>query len=1163
MIGLVRRGYKIMESIVSSNLIELFDEVGVFKGIDASSSMLCGADRSYKVLFTLNMFAKNNKSVIFVCQNDYEAKRYYSEFVKYLSEDEVLYYPKEPIYFTFADSFSTELTKQRLKLEHLARGDEKKIILTSIWAMSEKRLFAKKDRQFTISLGESLDQKDLVDRLISFGYTREDLTEAEGQFSVRGGLVDLFSPMQAYPCRLEFFGDEIDSIREYNPDTQISINKMESAFVGACTTLLVDEEMKDKMLTAMREDAKKSLARIKDEKQRLDAEENSKELFSKLELNENELFRLGYVYLKRDMYSVLELFNDCHVILSETGQLKTNYENTKKSVMRDFTMLLEGGLAYRKQKDIFYSYEQIIKLIESCGFTALSCIDQSAPQIHLREKINVSCIDSISFNGNIQIAIKQIGSYLQSGYKTIVCYENDSQKKALENLFEAYSLKLSSKLGFGKLSIREAKIMSGCDFVSEKIYLLAYSDIVREGEKKKEVTKAKRTKEEFFSDIALGDYVVHENYGIGRYAGIHQLTLEGITKDHVKIEYASEDTLYVSTEHMDLISKYIGEGDAQPKLNKLSGNDWANTKRKASNTVKELASEYIKMYAERQNAKGYMFSEDNSWQYEFESAFEYEPTIDQINSIDEIKKDMQSSVPMDRLLCGDVGYGKTEVAQRACFKAVLDSKQVAVLVPTTVLALQHYNNFIERFKTYPVKIEMLTRFRTAKEIKAILEKLALGEIDILIGTHKLLSKNVVFKNLGLLVVDEEQRFGVSQKEKLKLLKKNVDCLSLSATPIPRTLHMSMIGIRDMSTISVPPTNRLQTQTYVMEQDDIIVRSAIENELLREGQVFYLFNRVDGIEQKAKHISELVEGARVQYAHGQMSKEELESVIMDFLSHKFDVLVCTTIIENGMDITNANTMIIEDADRLGLSQLYQLRGRVGRSSRMSYAYFMYRTDKVLNENAQKRLKCMKEFTKFGSGFKIAMRDLQIRGAGNLLGANQHGHFHNVGYDMYCKLLAKEVTSQMGQTPTVEKRETEINIKINAYIPNSYIEAEQQRISMYHQIALIKTREDIDELTEVLIDRYSEPPKPVLNLLEVAYLKALAEKANIRKILQKDNIAIIEFHNDVILDVELMQTLAKIYRIKLRSNALVPTLWVEIPSKLEVSAFYNQLIDRLIV
>ena len=684
----------------------------------------------------------------------------------------------------------------------------------------------------------------------------------------------------------------------------------------------------------------------------------------------------------------------------------------------------------------------------------------------------------------------------------------------------------------GSLVVSEGKLSTGFESYDLNLVVVTGEDLFTSSVKKRRKLSSsfKQGEKVVFADLKIGDYVVHKSHGIGQFIGVNTLKADGVIKDYIKIRYRNDDMLYIPTSDLDSIRKYVGGGEAAPKINKLGSKEWENTKTKVKKNLQEVAKDLIELYAKRQKVKGYAFSKDTDWQKQFEDSFEYQETDDQLRCIEETKKDMEEAKPMDRLLCGDVGYGKTEVAIRAAFKAVMDQKQVAYLVPTTVLANQQYEGFKKRMENFAVRVELLSRFRTKKEQDEIVRKLKLGEIDVVIGTHRLLSKDVEFKDLGLLIIDEEHRFGVKDKEKIKQYKTNVDVLTMTATPIPRTLHMSIVGVRDMSVIYEPPQNRKPVQTYVLEYDEEIIREAITKELERNGQVFYLYNKVEGIEAKAIQIANLVPEAKVTFAHGQMSGKELEEIMMDFINGESNVLVCTTILESGIDIPNANTIIVENADRLGLAQLYQIRGRVGRGATQAYAYITYKRDKLLSEVADKRLKTIKEFTEFGSGFKIAMRDLEIRGAGSLLGEIQSGHMEQVGYDTYCKLL-DDVVKEMQGVAVEEEQDIQIDLSFSSYIPEEYIENSSQKIEIYQDIALCRTEEDIQNVTDEIIDRYGPMPEEVENLLEIARIKNLARNANVIKISQKKD-GIVFLYDKAKFEMELVTTLVKKYNRKVR-------------------------------
>ncbi len=1116
--------------------MSFYEKLGLFDFIQKGkhSYLINSAERNFKILLALKKY-NEGKSVLFICHDELEAKNVSVKIARYIGKD-ALFYPKEGLYFSYLDSYSTESLKDRLTVIHRALTGERMIVCMSIFALSEMRAFFGNEDIITISSGQEVDMRFLSETLIRYGYSREERTEESGQFTMRGGIIDIFSPHMQEPARIELFGDEVDSIRSFDAVSQLSTGNMDEVNILPCTDCVMNDEERDSALLQFRNEAEKFIARQKGEK-KASADEEFRFLYEKILGSYQNQNRLIYMYSPKELMSIADLFTDVSVIFSEPS-IEKSYADMYRSVMSDFTLQKNAFLAYESQSKVFYTFEEIVRKVSGHEFFAITVTDENLKYAEFDITCRANCINVLSYKGNMSALMKQVPLYLNDDYMVIFTYTHDSEYLTLTELLENFGL-FPKEIKRGNVSLVKEEIYGGIDSIQKKILIIPATEFLG-GEAPKPKKKKKNNNQTFFSDVAPGDYIVHEKHGIGRYEGIERMNTAGIIRDYFKITYAKDDVLYVPAENMDRVQKYIGSTDSPPKLNRLGSNDWANTKSKVSKAVKELAKEYVVMYANRQKIKGFAFSEDSDWQSEFEAKFPYEPTADQLRATAEIKSDMEKPSPMDRLLCGDVGFGKTEVAIRAAFKAVLDSKQVAILAPTTILALQHYNNFTERFRDYPVRIEMMSRFRSSKQLKQTAENLKRGITEIVIGTHRILSKDVEFKDLGLLIIDEEQRFGVAHKDKLKLLKQDVDTLSLSATPIPRTLHMSLTGIRDISTIEEAPAERLPVMTYVMEYDESVLKQALVSELERGGQVFYLHNKVYDIEECALRVSSLVPDARVVFAHGQMDEKELERIIIAFLNKEFDILVSTSIIENGIDIMNANTMIIEDADKLGLSQLYQLRGRVGRGSRQGYCYMLYAKDKQISEIAQKRLGAMKEFTRFGSGFKIAMRDLQIRGAGNLLGANQHGHFANVGYEMYCRMLQEAVADELGQeADVIRPMETEIDLSVNAYIPQDYIQGEMDRIEVYKLIASITCEEDYDEVAYNLTDRFSDMPESVENLIKIALLKAESSKAGISKIRETEEMYFFEYEDASKFDPNILQLLAdKGYKVKLRKNSKYP-------------------------
>lgn len=893
---------------------------------------------------------------------------------------------------------------------------------------------------FELKTGETAERGEIIRKLALLGYERMPLVEAKGQFSARGDIIDIFSPCDENPVRIELFDDEIDSIRSFDEKTQRSIENLKLAKVFPAILVTLDEEKPDI-------------------KAAIDGGINSQ-------------------YIE---HYVEEFYKDCDFIW--------DYMNSISLVAIDDP----SRIAEFVSPDDFKKVNEVNAANGIYYFTPFAQSIKFADKLDKLDSVNVRQAPICS--GHMDVFEAELRRFLSDGYKVVIACGSAERYENLKDFLDRAGL-------HNNITLSEKSLSSGYDFADDKILYLSEAEIFKTVKKnKKRKSKAQRIKA--FTDIAKGDYIVHEAHGVGQFTGVERLTVDGSTRDYLKIAYAGADVLYIPVDQMDSIQKYVGSEGVVPKISKLSGSDWQMVKEKAKASIKDMAAEFLKASAEREIAQGFEYGPDSSWQKEFEDSFVYEETEDQLRCAEEIKKDMQLPKAMDRLLCGDVGYGKTEVAARAIFKALEQGKQVAVLVPTTILASQHYHTFLERFAGYPFVIEMLSRFRTSAEQDKIVEALEKGDIDLIIGTHRLLSSDVKFKDLGLLIVDEEQRFGVEHKEAIKRLKSNVDVLTLSATPIPRTLHMSLIGIRDMSVIEQPPEDRYPVQTYVMEEDEQLIADAIRREMARGGQVYLVHNRVRSIQSVARKISSLVPGARISVAHGQMNESELEDIMLDFSAGNSDVLVVTTIIESGLDIPNVNTLIVLDADRFGLSQLYQLRGRVGRSNRMAYAFLMYKKDKVLTELAEKRLRAIKEFTEFGSGFRVAMRDLELRGAGNLLGVEQSGHMLSIGYELYCKLVDEAVRELKGELREDSELEADsaVELGVSAFLPEAYVADELTRLDMYKRIASVVTDEDRSEVYDELVDRFGDPPTEAYNLLDVAMIRNLASRMGVSKVVKQ--------------------------------------------------------------
>ena len=996
----------------------------------------------------------DGRRILYILADEEKAKEVLEEY-QFL-DGEVLFYPAKDFLFYRADIRGKYLVKQRMEVFRALKEEENVTVITTIGALMDGvRPPLKIDEEvFSVRTGETSDLEELVQRLSAMGYDREVQIEGPGQFAVRGGIVDIFPLTEEMPVRIEFWDDEIDSIRTFDAQTQRSIENREEITVYPA---------------------------------RDEADEQEEVSFLRYFRPEETLLFLD---------EPARLYERGEVIEEEVRQARERREEEEK--------LPEG------EKDIrIFPVHEIAGLINqyhSIGFTAL---EGKVKEFLVRNVYSILAKNVNPYNSSFEVLTRDLKRLKRNGYRVILLSGSRTRARRLAEDLRDYDLNSfydedpERLVKPGEILVSYGHVAVGYEYPMLKFTVISETDIFGKKKKKKRRRIYEGEKIQSFTDLKPGDYVVHENHGLGIYQGIEKIEIDRIEKDYMKISYAGGGNLYIPATQMDLIQKYASADAKKPKLNRLGGQDWERTKTRVRKAVQVIARDLVELYAARQEKEGYAYEPDTVWQKEFEEMFPFEETDDQAAAIEETKKDMESHKIMDRLICGDVGFGKTEVAIRAAFKAVQENKQVAFLVPTTILAQQHYNTLVQRMKDFPVRVDLMCRFRTPSQQKKTLEDLKKGQVDILVGTHRILSQDVCFKDLGLLVIDEEQRFGVQHKEKIKKLRENVDVLTLTATPIPRTLHMSLIGIRDMSVLEEAPMDRMPIQTYVMEYQDEMVREAIVRELSRQGQVYYVYNKVKDIAEITTRVQSLVPEANVAYAHGQMREHQLERIMYDFINGDIDVLVSTTIIETGLDISNANTMIIHDADKLGLSQLYQLRGRVGRSNRMAYAFLLYRRDRLLREVAEKRLTAIREFTDLGSGFKIAMRDLEIRGAGNLLGEAQHGHMEAVGYDLYCKMLNEAVKNMKQGTSQEEAASftTTVDLNVDAFIPASYIPDEYQKLDIYKRIALIETEEEMDDMMEELIDRFGDIPKKVQKLILIARLKAFAHSVYVTSIEQK--------------------------------------------------------------
>lgn len=1081
---------------------------------------LSGLSDSQKAHIIYSTKFYTERPVLVVTYNEIQLKKFQND-MNFFDDSNIDVYPKKEVVYYDIDTMNKDNTMDRLKVYTNLYNTESTIILTTIEALMQKTIT--KEKMFSnvvfLEVGKNILLDNLKENLSDLGYERTDMVESRGQFSIRGGLLDVFPLNTKDPIRIEFWGDEVDSIRYFDVSTQRSIENITQISLFPVEEFLIEKNELEVIGNKILKDNRNNESDVEAIK------------------NGNYLTKVDkyFKYFYNQTATLLDyITKDTIIFVDEPSRIKLKseaIENENKEIIEQF---LEKGKGIPSYTEAMGTYLDISTKLENMNIINLERIDNMHAK---RNGYSFSCREVNFFRSSVDIYIQEIQESYNGGKKILILAGSNSKARATaamlldHNISAEFMEKENIKdLENKKVIVTSGTLSEGFEYIDLGLIVVITDNdntIVNRSKRSYRPSAFTEGKKVVFADLNVGDYVVHSTHGIGQYIGIHTLVVDGIKKDYIKIKYRNEDTLYIPTNQLENIRKYIGSGDVAPKLNKLGSKDFTKTKARVKASLKDIAIGLIELYAKRNNQKGYKYSGDTVWQAEFEEQFPYKETEDQIRCIDEVKEDMEKEMPMDRLLCGDVGYGKTEVAIRAAFKAVMEGKQVAYLVPTTVLAEQQYKTFAERMKNYPIKVEVLNRFKTKKEQTEIIKKMQYGELDVIIGTHRIVQNDIRFKDLGLLIIDEEHRFGVRHKEKIKEIKNNVDVLTMTATPIPRTLHMSVVGIRDMSVIYEPPKNRIPVQTYVLEYDEEVIREAIIKEIEREGQVFYLYNKVETIERKTNEVSKLVPEARVAFAHGQMTGTELENIMKDFMDKKIDVVVCTTIMESGIDIPNANTIIIEDSDRLGLAQLYQIRGRVGRSNRMAYAYITYKRNRILTEASEKRLKAIKEFTEFGSGFKIALRDLEIRGAGNILGPEQHGHMEAVGYEMYCKLLEEAVKEIQGLEVRPEF-ETQIDIKVTAYIPNEYIENTNQKIEVYQYIASIEKEEQISEVVDELIDRYGELPNEVINLLEVARIKTYAKKLFIISIVQKESKVLIQFKNANKIDGKTVQILVNEYK-----------------------------------
>ena len=1097
------------------------------------------------IIAAISEFTK--RPIILITYNEIQAKKL-AENIRYFT-DKVYVFPKKEILTYDYIAESKDLPYERIDVLNKINDSKNIIVVTTIEAVQQKILAKDELYKNTINfeIGKRCNIDEIKQKLVDLGYTRYDLIDARGEFSIRGGIIDV-SVTDTTGVRIELWGDEVDSIRYFNIVSQRSTSQIDQIEIYPAHEYILEKSLEEVCSDIQSKIYESNKGQI--------VERDIEEIKNGNYLSKVDRYFNSFYYSQE---TILDYLDDKYVVfVDEQNKVEARSLNIKEDTERLIQTLIEKEkivpeslLNTESIEDTKNALEGKKKIyIEKLNTTTSSSI----------EKFNLRYRQLNYYKNGIDLFINDIKSFQKDNKKIYIVVDMKEKANKIEKLLnendistrieENLNQTIITKNTHNNVVITIGKLSEGFESYDLDQIVIVANELV-EADRRKRKYKSEEFKQGekvVFADLKVGDYVVHRRYGIGIYIGVNTITADGTTKDYIKIKYSGDDVLYIPTDALDSIRKYVGGEEAGLKLNKLGSKDWEKTTARVKNNLRAVAKELIELYALREKSKGHAFMPDTEWQKEFEGKFPYIETDDQLRCIDEVKADMENEKPMDRLLCGDVGYGKTEVAIRAAFKAVMEGKQVAYLVPTTVLAKQQYQTFKERMKDYPVTVELLNRFRTTKDKNRIVKELKLGDVDIVVGTHKLLGKEVEFKDLGLLIIDEEHRFGVKAKEKIKQYKANIDVLTMTATPIPRTLHMSVVGVRDMSVIYDPPQNRKPVQTYVLEYDEEVIKEAITKELERDGQVFYIYNRVEDIMLKANAISRLVPEANVGYAHGRMTGSQIEEIMEDFVDKKINVLVCTTILESGIDIPNANTIIVENADRMGLAQLYQIRGRVGRSDRQGYAYITYKKDKVLAEEADKRLKAIREFTEFGSGFKIAMRDLEIRGAGSLIGEIQHGHLEEVGYDTYCRLLDEVVKEEQGIEVKPEF-EVQIDVDVTSFIPETYIPDSNQKIEIYQDIALCKDEKDIQDVIDELIDRFGDIPHEVENLLEISRIKQLAKAKGVSKVSSKKDAIVFTYDNNL-FDASCVQTLIKKYGNRIRfSPGVKPMITLKIANNSE--------------
>lgn len=1112
--------------------------------IKGHQDLLTGLSGTQKAFVIAGFIDDLPKKSLVISYNNNQALRLATDLESLLGAEKVAFFPNNEL-FPHEEAYEPEVTAQRVETLGRILQTNPGVVVTSWEALQRRLIPPQKFLQFTVrlDLGKEYSFQDLLEKLIRMGFERVDMVESMGQFSRRGDILDIYPLDQDDPIRLEFFGDEIDSIRRFKVEDQISTEKLSSILILPAREGLWHQADFIENRHRIAEELQAQVDKLENLGRVTEAEGLNNRISEVLErLAEGHQVAGADQFLpwiETETVSLLDYLPGAVVILDEPVRGRDAYRAIEEETAEVICNFLEKGVILPKEQESFIHLTELESKIWARKPWSLSLLAKTPKGYNPEHIFNLPFKTSPTFYSKVEQLSSEINHWLKSNSVVVLAVAVKEKARRLREVLREQGITSiisgvdrDEEIKPRTVRIEVADFESGFEWPSAKIIMLTEAEIYGRQKKRYQTRHQQEgSKISSFTDLKVGDYVVHINHGIGRFMGLETLEIAGGHRDYLRVEYAGDDRLFIPTDQVNLLQKYIGVEDHPPKVNKLGGSDWQKVKNRVKESIRDMAEGLLELYAEREVAPGYSFGSDTVWQIEFEDAFYYEETPDQLRAIEEIKRDMESDKPMDRLLCGDVGYGKTEVAMRAAFKAIMEGKQVGVLVPTTILAQQHYLNFNERFAGFPVTIKVLSRFQSAKEQSATIAGILRGEVDLVIGTHRLLSTDVHFKDLGLLIVDEEQRFGVTHKERIKELRKNIDVLTLTATPIPRTLHMSLAGIRDMSIIETAPQGRYPIRTHVLEFNEEVIREAIQREMDRKGQVYFVYNRVESIERMASYLQNLIPKARIIIGHGQMDEDQLERVMLDFYDNEADILLCTTIIETGLDIPNVNTLIVYDADRFGLAQLYQLRGRVGRSNRIAHAYFCFRKDKTLAENAEKRLAAIREFTELGSGFKIAMRDLEIRGAGNLLGPEQHGQISAVGFELYCRLLDEAIREKKGEVQP-ELPEPVIEIPGDAYIPSEYINDHKQKVEIYKKIANINSVESVEFILDELIDRYGEPPQPVLNLINIAKIKVKAKQAGFASLTKERTELIGKLHQGLGVDYEKVLAVLQKYRSNFR-------------------------------